>query len=269
MKIMFRAGEMAQMHNISKQTLIYYDKIDLFRPREVDPATGYRYYHIDQCEDLDIILFLKNLGMQLKEIKNFRNRPDSRDRLKLLEAQGRTIRKKLDHIHRIQRQLDNMLSAMKAGLAVTPYEKGIKWVDDRPLFSLTVPPPGDHYAMELCFKKIFRSSREEIDADIYDFMVEVESGPDDAEIFRKVALPSVDERANDILPRGYYAYFFHKGPYESLPASRQILEQFIRDSDHRATGPAVERVILSKLAVSNEEDVLLEIQIPVDKRRHD
>lgn len=42
------AGEMAKMHDISKQTLIYYDTIGLFKPSEKDNETGYRYYRIEQ-----------------------------------------------------------------------------------------------------------------------------------------------------------------------------------------------------------------------------
>ena len=264
MKIRFLAGEMARMHQISKQALIYYDKIGLLRPREVDPDTGYRYYHIDQSEDLEIILFLKSVGMKLKEIKAFLGRTSSRDRIRLLESQKRTIQNQLDRILRARSQLQNMVTALKASLDITPYERGIKWVAERPLSSMDVAPPGDLYAMELCFKEMFRSAREEFDADIHDVLVYVEDGPEGDEIFKKVALP-VSDRANDVLSAGYFAFFFHKGPYESLSASRKRLMAFISASDHRATGPAVERVLLSKLAVSHEKDVLVEIQIPVEK----
>lgn len=264
MKIRFRAGEMAEMHHISKQTLIYYDKIGLFRPMEVDPATGYRYYYLDQSEDLDIIVFLKSLGMKLKEIKAYRNLASSRDRIGLLESQGRTIQKKLDQIHKARRHLDAMVRSLKANLSVTPYERGIKWMPERPLFSVDVPAPGDLYAMELCFKKMIRSAREDTYANIHDLMVEVEDGPDGTEIFKTVALPS-ETRANHLLGEGYFAYLFHKGPYEELTASRAKLGKFIRVSGHCPIGPALERVLLSKLAVSHEKDFLVEIQIPVEK----
>lgn len=36
MKDMFSIGELARYQNISKQTLIFYDKIGLFRPAYVD-----------------------------------------------------------------------------------------------------------------------------------------------------------------------------------------------------------------------------------------
>ncbi len=269
MKIRFMAGEMAQLHRISKQTLIYYDRIGLIRPREVDPDTGYRYYDMDQCEDLVVILFLKGLGMKLKEIKAYRSQSSTRARIRLLESQERTIRRKLDQIHRIQQRLASMVGSLKANLEIQPFETGIKWVGDRPLLSNEVPFPHDLYAMELCFKDMFRSARENYDADIHDFMVYVEEDSKGEELFKKVAvaLPlaqPINDRANDILRAGYFAYIFHKGPYEALEDSRRKLGDFINASGHSMSGPYVERVLLSGLAVSHEKDYLLEIQIRVE-----
>lgn len=60
---------MAKLNNVSEQTLRLYDKIGLFRPAYVDKNNGYRLYDIGQSARLDIIQYLKNLGMTLKEIK--------------------------------------------------------------------------------------------------------------------------------------------------------------------------------------------------------
>lgn len=65
----YTIGKMAKLNNISEQTLRLYDKIGLFKPAYVDEKNGYRQYDIGQCARLDIIQYLKNLGMTLKEIK--------------------------------------------------------------------------------------------------------------------------------------------------------------------------------------------------------
>ncbi len=64
-------GKMAELNNISKQTLRLYDKIGLLEPSEIDKKTGYRYYTYKQCARLDMILHLKQMGWTLKEIKKF------------------------------------------------------------------------------------------------------------------------------------------------------------------------------------------------------
>lgn len=69
MKDMFSIGELAGYQNISKQTLIFYDKIGLFQPAYVDPNNKYRYYTAQQIDYLDTILIMKELGFSLSEIQ--------------------------------------------------------------------------------------------------------------------------------------------------------------------------------------------------------
>ena len=49
----FSIGELSKLQNISRQTLIFYDKIDLFTPAYIDPENGYRYYNANQLDYLD------------------------------------------------------------------------------------------------------------------------------------------------------------------------------------------------------------------------
>jgi DNA-binding transcriptional MerR regulator len=60
---------MARMNNISKQTLRFYDKIKLLTPDTVDETNGYRYYSISQSAYLDMIQYMKSLGIKLNDIK--------------------------------------------------------------------------------------------------------------------------------------------------------------------------------------------------------
>ena len=76
MKLRFTTGELARLHGVSKQTLIFYDKAGVFCPREKDPHNGYRYYTEDQLELLDHILMLKDMGMSLQDIRAFLTLPD-------------------------------------------------------------------------------------------------------------------------------------------------------------------------------------------------
>ena len=62
MKDLFSIGELAKYQKISKQTLIFYDKIGLFRPAWVDPDNGYRYYSAAQLDELDAILIMQVLS---------------------------------------------------------------------------------------------------------------------------------------------------------------------------------------------------------------
>ena len=62
-------GEMAKLNHISEQTLRLYDKRGLLSP-SFRGQNGYRYYDIKQSAVLDIIQYMKSLGISLKEIKH-------------------------------------------------------------------------------------------------------------------------------------------------------------------------------------------------------
>lgn len=66
--MMFQTGEFARIARVSKRLLRYYDQIDLFKPAHLDPETGYRYYSARQLPRLNRILALKELGLSLDQI---------------------------------------------------------------------------------------------------------------------------------------------------------------------------------------------------------
>ena len=75
-------GEMAKINHITVTTLRLYDELDLLKPVYVNPETNYRYYDIKQNARLDLIQYMKELQMNLKEIKELLDKED----INLIEA---------------------------------------------------------------------------------------------------------------------------------------------------------------------------------------
>lgn len=61
-------GKMAEINKTTIATLRLYDKIGLLKPAYIDRVTNYRYYTIKQNYKLDMIIYMKELGMSLEEI---------------------------------------------------------------------------------------------------------------------------------------------------------------------------------------------------------
>jgi len=62
-------GQFAKENNVTIKALHHYEKMELLFPIKVDEETGYRYYEDAQSTDLKVILYLKELGFSLSEIK--------------------------------------------------------------------------------------------------------------------------------------------------------------------------------------------------------
>ncbi|MFM8323133.1 MAG: MerR family transcriptional regulator [Chloroflexota bacterium] len=93
----FTVRQLAETAGVSARTLHYYDQIGLLIPRR-DPGNGYRRYDRPALLRLQQILFLRELGMPLDEIKLVLDRPEfnllaalERHRLALQARQARTL----------------------------------------------------------------------------------------------------------------------------------------------------------------------------------
>lgn len=66
----FKIGELSQLCNVTTRALYHYEKMGLLVPDTIDPYTGYRYYNSEQLLKLAYIVWIKEQGFTLSEIKN-------------------------------------------------------------------------------------------------------------------------------------------------------------------------------------------------------
>ena len=69
-KTRLKIGEFSQLMQVTVKTLRHYEQKGLLAPDEVDEWTGYRYYSIDQMQQLKDIRDLQRLGFSLDGIKD-------------------------------------------------------------------------------------------------------------------------------------------------------------------------------------------------------
>ena len=61
-------AKMAKANNVSIATLRLYDEMGLIKPVFFDPQTNYRYYDVNQTSRLDLIRYMRDMGMSIKDI---------------------------------------------------------------------------------------------------------------------------------------------------------------------------------------------------------
>src|SRR5699024_6649059 len=84
-------GAFAKLVKVPKHVLFYYDEINLFKPSIIDQENNYRYYAYSQYYLFNVIRFLKNLGMPLKEIKSFLDKRSPEELKNVLDKQSASI----------------------------------------------------------------------------------------------------------------------------------------------------------------------------------
>ncbi|WP_323703195.1 MerR family transcriptional regulator [Mammaliicoccus sp. Dog046] len=114
-------SEFASLTNVTRQTLIYYDKINLFKPDYINDM-GYRYYSIKQIEFISVITLLKELGMPLKEIKEYTQNKSPEYFLNLMTQQKKTIQAQKQHLEYNEMIIDDKIQLIKEAIQ-TPFDE--------------------------------------------------------------------------------------------------------------------------------------------------
>lgn len=104
----YTIGEAAKKLQVSTRTLRFYEEKDLVRPAYTE-ENGYRFYEKDQIRQLELILFLKELGFSLKQIKMLiQDEHGSQSLELLLKEQYQENQRKIDEISKKQAKIEHL-----------------------------------------------------------------------------------------------------------------------------------------------------------------
>lgn len=128
----FTAGELANIFGISKQTLLYYDRMGLFSPAFIG-ENGYRHYSMHQYMDLEVILRLRSLNISIALIKQYLNNRSKEDFVTILESK----RKESEEIIKENQEILKIINSFSANISVekqTPFAQPLlTWRKERKL----------------------------------------------------------------------------------------------------------------------------------------
>jgi len=93
-------GQLAKLTSASIVSLRYYEKLGILRPAYISEDSGYRYYSLEQTKQVEMICFLIELGIPLKEYGKFAEEKDNKNFLKLLEQGDKIAKEKIQAIEK-------------------------------------------------------------------------------------------------------------------------------------------------------------------------
>ncbi|MEO4052542.1 MerR family transcriptional regulator [Solibacillus sp. CAU 1738] len=114
---LFTTGEFAKLCKVNKQTLIYYDQIGLLSPA-VKNDKGYRFYTVYQYEFFSVIELLKDVGMSLKNIRQFMNNKSPENFLSLMNEQLKQVERKKQELEIIEQIIKKKIDLTTTALAL-------------------------------------------------------------------------------------------------------------------------------------------------------
>jgi DNA-binding transcriptional MerR regulator len=117
----YTVNKLSKLSGVSARTLRYYDEIGLLAPLRV-AESGYRVYGVKELEALRQILFFKELGFPLEEIKNLTQAPDF-DSLQAFSNHLSALQQKRERLDALINNVQKTIAAMKGEITMTDAEK--------------------------------------------------------------------------------------------------------------------------------------------------
>ncbi len=107
-------GEVAKIRNIDVQSLRYYEKLGILIPAYVNPENGYRYYSLEQIMILDTIILCIDLGIPLKQLKEYVDESGQLEFERLLKDGKKLAKEKIEKINSGINSIDRTLKHINA-----------------------------------------------------------------------------------------------------------------------------------------------------------
>lgn len=279
MKDPLSISEMAAMHGVSRQTLIHYDKIGLFRP-EVVKENGYRGYSLRQIPYLREICFLRALDIPLEDIRTHFEHRTPETAIAFLEQRSQAVRQEMERLEQTRRHLALRMSLYKTTRepAAKSFEPTLRYYPERRVtfvpFEPNITKEKLHYSLIQAWQMLCRG--DQLPSGGFGTIIRRESARREdflAGAGSYVMLPMEDDgyyaHSAITLPAGDYITMFKY----AMPYQREPLDKLLAWMDREGCAPCgdiVDACILDTTFYSDTVQTdFCQLQIPLRYQKQD
>ena len=234
----FSTGEFAKLCNINKKTLFHYDEIGLFKPEKV-LENGYRYYSTYQLEVFNVIYTLKDIGMPLKEIKNFMDKRNPDNIVEIFEYETSEIQKEIEKLKRKQEIISNKIKIIKESKNISQ--------------DIFLQHQEEEY---IILSNNIDKTKEPLD-DLNS------TNPYDYSYYYTKVNKNPNNKNITIKPEGDYVVGYFKGYFSQAHIFYEKLMSYINKNNLTVVGYAYEDVLIDEVAIRNINEYVLKISIQI------
>lgn len=265
---MYKIGDFSSMSKTTIKALRYYEKEGLLKPVYIDQNTGYRYYETSQLVEISKIISLRQIGLSIKDIKNILNGCDMKS---ILNKRKKEIKENLT-IYTTQLSKINYLleeNNMKNEIFIKEIPSYIIYYSDGIISDFSKIPEFVLQAGAECAKA--NPNLKCITPNYcYVSYLDGEYKEKDIKIRYAEAVEEFGEETNQIkfmkTTPVTAVCIYHKGSYENLRQSYNIILKYIEDNGYEIIDNVRECYIDGCWNKDNSDDYLTEIEFPVRKK---
>lgn len=272
MKNYFSIGELSSLQNISRQTLIFYDKIGLFCPAYTNPDNGYRYYSASQLNTLDTICILKKLGFSLEEIKAHIQSYTAEDSILALRKQIAAIGRQIAQLQMVKSRAEHRCSQLEHAVSICSHSEAVflESVQPQSILLQEVKYPytleQDSIATKECFARAFREQLPVFfqSGAIIPYRNLLEKRYAESSFVFLPIEPGCSAEGVVRLPEGQCVCTYHIGDYHSTGTSYERLLHYCQINHLTIVSDSYEFAINDYLSTGDEKEYITKIMCYVE-----
>jgi DNA-binding transcriptional MerR regulator/effector-binding domain-containing protein len=272
---MLKIGDFSRICQTSIKALRHWDAVGLLKPALTDPETNYRYYSIEQIDDVNRILAFRTLGLSLSETAQLLHEQLSADDIRAMLVAKRTeVVEQIEQAEATLKALEGRLRVMDQ--ARTPYEVVLKSVEEAPILSVRTVVPNFEVLVNL-LQESYPYARQKDNANLlavwhddgYEVeVVDVEVGfPVESRSTKPIRLKHDLQMIPSVLPAvPLIASTVHLGEWLTLSEAYIHLGQWIDQNGYTLAGAGRELFHYIDWE-DNQRATVTELQFPIVERK--
>ncbi|KGO12509.1 MerR family transcriptional regulator [Clostridium botulinum] len=255
--------EFSLLTGIKRENLRYYDQIGLFSP-ELRGENGYRYYTRNQLITSYVIIYLREIGISIAEIKKYIDIRTPEQMFSLFSTQKEHILTEIKKLNRIVEIMQLYVDMAEDAIKYEENSINIEYKKKEPIFlgpMLSNNPLNDSIIS-------FYNFAAENGIDIVGYpigaIINTESIESEEPLLVMQYYFKVGDAPNSYKPEGKYAVFYGRCAYGESDDFYKKLFTFIKENNLRICSNAYEEYPLNELTTKDEKQYCVKIEVMVE-----
>ena len=255
-------AQFANLHEVNRRTLHYYDNIGLFSP-STKGENGYRYYDLAQSIEFEYIRMLKGLNMSIEEIRAYVKNPGPDEFLAIAGTKEKEIECQIRHLLRTKKVLREKSAQIEFCKKLNGREIRIIKCAEEKLSVLPYDFADDDISEVFSYVK-GAWSIEQIRGGIGGIIGVDKVAAGNFDFYDGIYAKAENTAAVNLLikPSGQYLCGWQRGTWDRLPELYREMLAFAKNNSLELTGYAYE-IGLNEFVIASPDDYVTQIMIKI------
>lgn len=265
----FKISELAKLFNISRQTLLYYDRIGILKPSEIDPNNGYRYYSPMQLLELSFIMILKNCNLSLNDIKSYVEIKEIQKGKEFLEKKEEEIDEKIRILKKAKKMIHSKIEIIDEFSCKNQIIPKIEIIENFYLLKVNLDNYDKNYETNAAFFQLIELvNKNKLDVFFVYFSFSSDSVINqEYPVYNNIGIMIEHELDGfEKFESKLYASIIHKGEFLNFEDSYRKLVKYINNNSYKIVGNPIIISNKSIIYIDDGYGSVFKIAIPVESQ---